>query len=383
MILKRFLLAGATLIAGLTGFPQPIPLDPAVRTGRLPNGFTYYIRHNEKPAKQVQLYLVCKVGSILEDPDQRGLAHFMEHMNFNGTKHFPKNDLVDYLQKAGVRFGADLNAYTSFDETVYQLPLPADNPALVANGLQIMRDWAQDATLDSVEIEKERGIVLEEERLGKGAADRMTRAYLPVLLNQSRYADRLPIGTDDVLLHFPPATIRRFHQDWYRPDLQALIVVGDVDMDAIERSVKEKFSDLKNPATERPRTTYTVPLTGGRQFIAVTDKEDNAVALKLLVKHKTGPLVTEADYRESMKRALFNSMVAARKYAELSQDKNPAYVNVSAGIESLMGGTDAFAFEVTAKEGQLQAAFDRSWEVVEKIRRYGFTLSELDRAKKN
>ena len=360
-----------------------IPLDPAVRTGRLSNGFTYYIRHNEKPARQVQLYLVCKAGSILEDADQRGLAHFMEHMNFNGTKHFPKNELVDYLQKAGVRFGADLNAYTSFDETVYQLPLPTENPGLLSGGLQIMRDWAQEATLDSIELEKERGIVLEEERLGKGAADRMTRAYLPVLLNRSRYADRLPIGTDSVLLHFRPGVIRRFHQDWYRPDLQALIVVGDIDVNAIEKAIKEKFSDLKNPAVERQRTAYTVPLTGNRQFITVTDKEDDATALKVLIKHKTSPLVTETDYRASMKRALFNSMVSARRYAELSQDKNPPYVNVSAGIESLMGGADMFAFEVTAKEGQLQAAFDRGWEVVEKIRRFGFTLSELDRAKKN
>ncbi|MBS1664269.1 MAG: insulinase family protein [Bacteroidetes bacterium] len=383
MNLRRLLLAGVTLVAGLTGSTQSIPLDPAVRTGRLANGFTYYIRHNPTPARQVQLYLVCKVGSILEDEDQRGLAHFMEHMNFNGTKHFPKNELVDYLQKAGVRFGADLNAYTSFDETVYQLPLPTGNAALLTGGLQIMRDWAQEATLDSVELEKERGIVLEEERLGKGARDRITRGYLPVLLNQSRYADRLPIGTDSVLLHFRPAVIRRFHQDWYRPDLQALIVVGDVDVDAIEKAVKEKFSDLKNPAAERPRTAYTVPLTGGRQFIVVTDKEDDATALKVLIKHKTSPLVTESDYRESMKKALFNSMVSARRYAELSQDKNPAYVNVSVGIESLMGGADMFAFEVTAKQGQLQAAFDRSWEVVEKIRRNGFVLSELDRAKKN
>jgi len=362
---------------------QPIPLDPAVRTGRLANGFTYYIRHNEEPAGQVQLYLVCKVGSILEDPDQRGLAHFMEHMNFNGTRHFPKNELVNYLQKAGVRFGADLNAYTSFDETVYQLPLPTQDPALVRNGLLILHDWAQEATLDSTEIEKERGIVLEEERLGKGARDRMTRQYLPVLLNRSRYADRLPIGADSVLKHFRPAAIRRFYHDWYRPDLQALIVVGDIDAAEMEKVVKAGFSDLKNPAGERPRPDYKVALAGGQQFVTVTDKENDETSLQVLIKHKAPMLVTEADYSGSIRRSLLNSLVAARRYAELSTDRNPAYVNVSAGIEGLMGGVDMFAFEVTAKDGRLQEAFDRGWEVVERIRRSGFTETELARAKNN
>ncbi|MBS1605957.1 MAG: insulinase family protein, partial [Bacteroidetes bacterium] len=371
------------LFHAMTVSAQPIPLDPAVRTGHLSNGFTYYIRHNREPAGQVQLYLVCKAGSILEDPDQRGLAHFMEHMNFNGTRHFPKNELVDYLQKSGVRFGADLNAYTSFDETVYQLPMPTADPALVRNGLLILHDWAQGATLDSNEIEKERGIVIEEERLGKGARDRMTRQYLPVLLNRSRYADRLPIGTDSVLRHFRPEAIRRYYHDWYRPDLQALIVVGDIDAEEMEKMVKSGFSDLKNPPDERQRPDWSVPLTGGSQFAAVTDKENGETSLQVLIKHRAPVLVTADDYLASIKRTLFNSLVAARRYAELSADRNPAYINVSAGIEGLMGGVDMFAFEVTAKNGKLQAAFDRGWEVIERIRRYSFTGPELDRAKMN
>src|ERR1700733_10288751 len=186
-----------------------LPLDPDVRTGKLPNGFTYYIRHNEEPKNRVMMYRVNKAGSVLEDEDQRGLAHFMEHMNFNGTVHFPHNALVDYLQKAGVRFGADINAYTSFDETVYQLPLPSDKPDLLQDGLLIMRDWAQEATLDPVEIDKERGVVLEEKRLGKGASERMRQIYFPIILNHSRYSDRLPIGLDTVLNNFKPATIKR------------------------------------------------------------------------------------------------------------------------------------------------------------------------------
>ncbi len=187
---------------------QNLPLDSAVRKGKLANGFTYYIRHNEDPKQQVTMYLVNKVGSILEDDDQRGLAHFMEHMSFNGTTHFPKNELVDYLQKAGVRFGADLNANTGFDETVYQLPLPSDNPELLKNGIQIMRDWAHGATLDPAEIDQERGVILEEKRTRKGATDRMQQQYLPKLLNNSRYSVRMPIGVDAVLNNFKPQAIR-------------------------------------------------------------------------------------------------------------------------------------------------------------------------------
>jgi zinc protease len=286
MNFKQLIVCGVAVTISLTASAQNIPLDSAVRTGKLANGFTYYIRRNNEPQKRVQLYLVNKVGSVLEDDDQQGLAHFMEHMNFNGTRNFPKNELVDFLQKAGVRFGADLNAYTSFDETVYKLPIPTDDPSMIASGLKIMRDWAKEALLDSVEIEKERGVVLEEERLGKGANDRMARKFYPVMLNRSRYAERLPIGLDKVLINFKPAIIKRFHHDWYRPDLQALIVVGDVNVNEVEKSIRNDFSDLKNPVQERPRTKYTVPLTGRNQFLTVTDREKTAAEIEILYKHK-------------------------------------------------------------------------------------------------
>src|SRR5450755_967533 len=223
----------AAVFFSFTAFAQPLPLDPAIRTGKLPNGFTYYIRKNTEPAKRVQFYLVNKIGSVQEEEDQRGLAHFMEHMSFNGTTHYPKNELVHYLQKSGVRFGADLNAYTSFDETVYQLPIPTDDTAILRNGLQIMRDWAGNATLEVSEINDERGVVLEEKRLGKGAQERMRDKTFPVILNNSRYAERLPIGTDTVLNNFKRPVILKFYKDWYRPDLQALIVVGDINVDSM------------------------------------------------------------------------------------------------------------------------------------------------------
>jgi zinc protease len=215
---------------------QVMPLDPKVKIGRLPNGLTYYIRHNGLPEKRVELRLVVNAGSVLEDEDQLGLAHFMEHMNFNGTKRFPKNELVNYLQSIGVEFGADLNAYTGFDETVYILPVPTDKPGLVEKGLQILEDWAHNALLDSLEIEKERGVVIEEWRLSRGADERMMKQTLPVQYKGSKYAERLPIGTKASLDNFSHASLKKFYKDWYRPDMQAIIVVGDIDL--IGNSIK-------------------------------------------------------------------------------------------------------------------------------------------------
>lgn len=383
MQLKNMMLAAVPLFWCGVSAAQNIPADPAVRTGKLANGFTYYIRHNEQPQKRVELYLINKVGSVLEDDDQQGLAHFMEHMNFNGTKHFPKNQLVDYLQKAGVRFGADLNAYTSFDETVYQLPIPTDDPAMFGNGIKIMRDWAQEATLDPTEIEKERGVVLEEERLGKGARDRMSRQYLPMIFNHSRYADRLPIGKDEVLTKFKPEVIRRFHHDWYRPDLQALIVVGDIDVNVAERLVKAQFSTLKNPSAERPRTVYSVPFTGKTQFLTVTDKEEGNTSLEIMMKHKARGVKTEDDYLAAIKQNLLNQMLGNRRYAELSKLSDPGFSGASLSISNFMSGLDMLDFNINAKDGRLQQAFEQTWQVLEKIKRYGFTEGELARAKQN
>ena len=359
---------------------QTIPLDSSVHTGVLSNGFTYYIRHNEEPKNRVQLYLVNKVGSVLEDEDQQGLAHFMEHMNFNGTTHFPKNDLVDYLQKSGVRLGADLNAYTSFDETVYQLPIPTDNASILQNGFQIMRDWAQNATLDSVEIQKERGVVLEEERLGRGASERMQRVYFPVLLNQSRYSIRQPIGKVDILNNFPPSAIRRFYHDWYRPDLQALVVVGDIDPVQVEIMIKQLFSDLKTPKNIKARTKYSVPLTGLDNFLIVTDKEMPQTDLQVLIKHREEKLVTEQNYIHAMQRQLFNQMLAER-FAALSQTPDLPFIGAQAGISGFLGGLDAFSLDISMKPGKYQEGFHAAWSTIENIKRFGFSATELDRAK--
>jgi zinc protease len=358
----------------------PLPLDTAVRTGKLANGFTYYIRHNEEPQNRVLMYMVNKAGSVLEDEDQRGLAHFMEHMSFNGTTHFPHNELVDYLQKAGIRFGADINAYTSIDETVYELPLPSDKPAVLHQGIQIMHDWAQSATLDPTEIDKERGVVLEEKRLGKGAGERMQRMYWPIILNNSRYAARVPIGLDTVLDNFKRPQIARFYHDWYRPDLQALIIVGDINADSLEKVVRATFSDLKNPLHERLRTKYTVPLTGKNQFIEVTDKEMTSTVAEVIIKHQQPPLKTASDYRNAIIQNLFNEMLGER-YAEKARQADPPFVNGNAGISGFIGGLDSYDASVEAKPGELERGFKAIWRETERVKRFGFTPTELERAK--
>jgi zinc protease len=359
-----------------------VPLDANVKKGTLPNGFTYYIRKNVEPKNRATMYLAVKAGSVLEDENQRGLAHFMEHMSFNGTKNYPKNELVNYLQKSGVRFGADLNAYTSFDETVYQLPIPTDDAEVFKNGLQILRDWAQDATLDPAEIDKERGVVLEEKRLRSGAGQRMQEQYLPLIFNGSIYSNRLPIGTEEVLKGFKPETISQFYQKWYRPDLQALIVVGDIDVAAVEAMIKAKFSDLKTPANPAPRTEYKIPMLNKNQFLVVTDKEMPSTVAQVFFLHPEMKVKTTADFRNGLIRSLYNQMTAAR-FSELSKQSNPPFIQGSNNIGGFLAGLDAATSSVVAKPGELEGGFKAVWRETDRIKKFGFTQTELDRAKQS
>src|SRR5690606_11598945 len=228
MNVLRTIFTALTGVAVCTGLQaqdpgKALPLNPAVKTGTLDNGLTYYIQHNEKPENRAELRLVVKAGSILESDAQQGLAHFTEHMAFNGTEHFSKNELINFLERSGVRFGAHLNAYTSFDETVYMLSLPTDTAEVFTTGFQVLEDWAHNLSFNAEEIEKERGVVLEEWRLRLGAAQRMQQQYFPTLLYQSRYADRLPIGKPEIIEHFEHSQLTSFYKDWYRPELMAVI----------------------------------------------------------------------------------------------------------------------------------------------------------------
>lgn len=359
-----------------------LPMDTAGLQGTLQNGFRYYIRHNDEPKDRVVMYLATKVGSILETEEERGLAHFLEHMQFNGTKHFPKNELINYLQKAGVRFGSDLNAYTSFNETVYQLPIPADDPELLKNGLLVMRDWAQDALLEDEEIDKERGVVLNEMLGGRGAEQRMRDKYFPMILNQSRYAQRLPIGTREVIEGFDYVTLRNFHRKWYRPDLQALIIVGDIDVQEMERQVKALFSDLTNPQDAPERREYDIPLTDSNQFMVVTDPEMPQTVMQVIVKHPETKVNTIGDYRMQLTKALFNQMAGAR-FAELTRQADPPFIQGGGSIGGFLRGLDAFTMFVAAKPGELKGGFDAVVTEFERIKRHGFTETELERAKRN
>ncbi|EOR96301.1 putative Zinc protease pqqL [Arcticibacter svalbardensis MN12-7] len=357
-----------------------LPLDPAVKTGTLENGFRYFIRKNIEPQKRATFYLAMKAGSILENEEELGLAHFLEHMAFNGTKNYPKNELINYLQTNGVRFGADLNAYTSFDETVYQLPIPTDNPEIVKNGIQILRDWSQNILLATEEINKERGVIMEEKRLGKGAGERMQSKYLPVLFNHSRYAERLPIGKENILLSFKPETIRQFYSKWYRPDLQALIVVGDIDVEEIEKLIIAKFSDLKNPKDAPERKEYSIPLNGSNQFISVTDKENTSTVIQVLMKHDAPDFKTTIDFRESLKKVLFNNLMSSR-ISEIRKQADPPFLQGGSSIGDFMAGLEVASVVASVKPGQLERGFKAVWTETERIKKFGFTQTELDRMK--
>lgn len=361
-----------------------IPIDPNVRRGKLSNGLTYYIRNNGKPEDKVVLRLAVNAGSILEDDDQQGIAHFMEHMNFNGTKNFKKNELVDYLQSIGVKFGADLNAYTGFDETVYILPIPSDDNEKLEKGFQIIEDWAFNSLLTDEEIDKERGVVLEEYRLGLGANKRMLAKYLPKVMHNSKYAKRLPIGKKDILENFDHKIIRRFKKDWYRPDLMAVVAVGDVDVDKLEAKIIAHFSKVPAPVNPRKRKIFDVP-THKETLVAIeTDKEATFNQVQLLYKDYdlAKDVLTVADYRKQLLRRMFSEMINNR-LDELRNGENPPFVFGN----SYYGGTWARSknayqsFAITSPTGQL-TALKVLLEENERVKRFGFQKGEFERAKK-
>jgi len=358
----------------------PLPVDPSVVTGTLPNGLQYFVRENRRPEQRAELRLVVRAGSVLEDDDQLGLAHFVEHMAFNGTTHFAKQDLVNYLESIGMRFGPDLNAYTNFDQTVYMLQVPTDTAEILHQAFQILEDWAHGVTFDSAEIERERGVVIEEWRAGRGAGARIRDQQLPVILQGSHYADRLPIGNREVLEHFPPEALRRFYRDWYRPDLMAVVAVGDFAADSIVALIREHFAGIANPPSPRPRPTFDVPDHAEPLFTVATDPEASSSNVAVYFKQPLRPMETIGAYRQQVIEGLFLAMLNERLY-ERSQDADPPFVNAGAGQGRFVGPKEAFTMGANVQEGGILRGLDAVLTEAERVARFGFTAPELERAK--
>ncbi len=361
----------------------PIPVDPKVRIGTLPNGIRYYIRQNPKPEKRAELRLVVNAGSILETDQQLGLAHFIEHMAFNGTTHFAKNDLVKYLESIGVRFGADLNASTDFDETVYILPIPTDTARIVDQAFTILEDWAHGQLLDSTEVVNERGVVREEWRLGKGAGDRMLHEWLPIALHGSRYAERLPIGNEQSIMTATPSRLRAFYKAWYRPDLEAVIAVGDFDPAVIEAEIKKHFAGIPRAVNAPVRTVSPVPGNAAPLIAIASDKEATGSDVELSYKMPVEQVKTVGDYRRDIMERLYLAMFNAR-LEEIMQKPNAPFLGAGSSKGTFIGrSTDAFTLGASVKDGAIAPGLEALLLEAKRVDEFGFLQSELDRAKQD
>ena len=360
----------------------PLPVDPAVRVGQLPNGLRYYVRRNAKPEKRAELRLVINAGSILEDNDQRGLAHFVEHMAFNGTQHFKKNDIVKYLESIGVRFGADLNAETSFDETTYILPVPTDSAGILERSFQFLGDVAAGVLFDSAEVVAERGVVLAEWRDGLGAGERIRDQQFPIIFRGSRYADRLPIGKPEIIEKANPGPVKRFWRDWYRPDLMAVIAVGDAEPAKLEALIRSTFSPLARRANARPRINAVVPRHDSTLISVASDPELTSSSVGVLWKLAPTTTRTVGDLRKEVMRRLYNTMLNSR-FSELSQRPDAPFVAAGVSSGSFVRGSDYASLDARAKEGKVLESFQAILTEAERVQQHGFLASELERGRTN
>ncbi len=360
---------------------KAIPTDPLVKVGNLKNGLTYYIRQNDKPENKVVFRLVVNAGSLLESDNQQGLAHFTEHMAFNGSENFEKNELVDYLQSVGVKFGADLNAYTSFDETVYILPIPTEDPEVFSKGMLVLEDWASGLTMSEEEIDKERGVVLEEYRLGQGANQRMRDEYFPILFKDSRYSERLPIGKKEVLENFDYSVLKNFYEDWYRPNLMAVIAVGDLDVAEMEKEITARFGKLKNPKKPKTREIYQVPNHKEVRVSIATDKEANFNQVQVIYKHDNLKTENLSDLRRELTHQLYNGMLGSR-LNELRQSPEPPFLFANTSYSQFVRSKSAYSSFAVVGENGIQKATKVIVEENKRVKEHGFTEAEFERYKK-
>jgi zinc protease len=383
LVLANVLLSPALGLAQSGVAPSPgdsLALDPLVVHGTLPNGLQYYVRENREPRQRAELRLVVDAGSVLEGEDQRGLAHLLEHMAFNGTAHFGEKELVDYLESIGMRFGPDVNAFTSFDETVYMLTVPTDSAAIVTTGMQILGDWAQGIALEPGALDRERPVVVEEWRLRRGADMRMFDQHLPVIFRDSRYAERLPIGLKEVIEDAPVEALRRFYEDWYRPDLMAVIAVGDFEADSMIAAIERRFEAI--PAREKPRSRELFPVPGHAETLVsvATDPEARMTNVTVYKKHPLRETRTAAAYRRSIVEALHARMLNAR-FEEIVRRSDAPFIAAFAGQGRFVRSSEVSILGAVVPDGRAAEAVEALLTEADRAARHGFHPTELERAK--
>jgi zinc protease len=359
---------------------QTIPVDPQITVGRLPNGLRYWIRENSEPENRADLRLVVNAGSVLEDDDQQGLAHMVEHMAFNGSEHFEKQKLIDFMESIGMRFGADLNASTGFDETIYMLRIPTDSPEIMEKSFLILEDWAHGLTFDGEDIEKERGVIVEEWRLDRGADARMRDIQIPILLRGSRYAERLPVGKKEIIETFEHEALKRFYRTWYRPDLMAVIAVGDFDRARIEELVKKHFGPIAAVPDAPPRPVYPVPDHDETLFAIAADKEMPNSTVSVYHKLPLREQSTIGSYRQMLVERLFLTMLNTR-FLEITQKPDPPFLAAVASEGRFIGTKEVFVLSSLVEEGGIERGLGALYAEGERVARFGFTGTELERQK--
>ena len=361
---------------------QKPPIDPLITVGELQNGLRYYVRENGQPENRAELRLVVNVGSVLEDEDQLGLAHFVEHMAFNGTEHFAKQELVEFMESIGMRFGPGLNAMTGFDDTTYMLRIPTDKPDVIETAFQILEDWSHALSFEPEEIDKERGVIIEEWRLGQGAGARMRDKQFPILFKGSLYAERLPIGKKDILENFKYETLKRFYKDWYRPDLMAVIAVGDFDKMEVEALIKKHFSGLVNPPNPRPRVLAEVPDHEETLSTIATDKEQSMTTVAVYHKFPLRDTETVGALRQSIVENMYNGMLNQR-FSEMAQKPDSPFLAAFSGRGLFVKSKEVYSLTAVVDEKKIKDGLEALFVESERVSRFGFTQSELDRQKIN
>jgi zinc protease len=391
-----FLIAAFAAAVGFAGAQQPaistsvedaplsqtIPVDPLITVGTLPNGLRYYIRANGQPKARAELRLVVNAGSVLEDEDQRGLAHFVEHMSFNGTLHFPGQEVAGFMQSLGMRFGAHVNAHTGFDETVYQLQVPTDNPAVIDRSLLILEDWAHNVSFDPMEVDRERGVILEEWRLGLGANERIQDSEFPILLKGSRYAERLPIGKPEIIQNVNHERLKQFYVDWYRPDLMAVIAVGDFDKSTLEAEIRSHFGSIPAASSPKPRPAYTVPDQSGTLYSVITDPEATASHIGAYSKMAARDQATVGDYRRQMVERLFSGMLSER-LDEIAHKPDAPFLAAETERSLFVRSEETTTLDALVTEGSVERGLSALFTEIDRVARFGFTATELNRQRLN